>query len=737
MDILTIDTEQNSEQSPEEVAAKFKQELASSQQEMKDWQTTGRKIVKRYRDTRPQGQSELLSRESRYNIFWSNVQTQLPALYARTPKPEIERRFKDQDNLGRIASLVLERSTEFTLKEYDFDRQMVSAVTDFLLVGRGQARVRYVPTFKMEMGADGEPFEVLDREEVRAEHVFWEDFAHSVARCWEEVSWVAFRCYLTRKELISRFGEEVGKEVPLNYEPSGQDALSDDEKRRLNKKAEIWEIWNKDDKKVYWISKAWDKPLDVKDDPLGLKDFFPCPRPLYATMTSESLIPVADYLQYRDQANELDIITGRIVTLTEALRVAGVYDGSCSALHQLLSSSGDNTLYPEPNWAGLVQQGGLDGAIYFLPIEPVIAVLKRLYEAREQVLQAIYQITGLSDIIRGLSNPNETATAQQIKGQFGTLRIATRQADVQRFAKDLISLKAEIIAEHYAPETIYQISGYQYMTGVTPEDPTEFDAIMELLRNDPQRTFRIEIETDSTIAINKQADQAATTEYLNSVGSFMQSMGPLLQNLPEFAPLVGEMLRLSGRSFNAGRPLAGVLDNCFASLLERLNAPPEAQQPDPKMLEAQTKQQLAEMKMQLDEQKLAHKQQMDEYKAQTRQMLEMQKLEAKVQAEQQKTELTGQMQLEKIRAEMAVKAMELSEKAKLDTIAALKTETESNTAKATTAVPAPITPPLDITVSLAQPKRRVVLGAPDANGARVGEITDLPMMGMEETESGV
>ena len=723
MQTTEIESENEAETSPESIAEKWQAELELAKKDFKDFNERGDKIVKRYRDERNRAESWDIG-ESKYNIFWSNVQVQLPALYARTPRPEIERRFKDQDHLGRLASLVLERGTEFTLKEYDFDLPMVSAITDLLLVGRGQARVRYVPYFKTEIGMDGVPFEVIEREEAKCEYVFFKDFRHSVSRCWDEVKWVAFRTYLSRDELVERFGEKVGKSAPLNYEPEGMDSDLEEKKKELVKKCEVWEIWNKSDKKVYWICKGFDKPLDVKEDPLKLKGFFPCPRPIYTTLTNESLKPVADFLQYQDQAIELDAITTKIVQLTDALRVAGVYDGSCESLARLMQRGGSTTLIPEPNWAGLVQQGGLDGAIYFLPMEQLVAVLKRLYEARDQILEIIYQITGLSDIIRGSSNPNETATAQQIKGQFGTLRIATRQAEVQRFAKEIIALQAEIIAEQFSPDTIYKISGYPYMTGVNPEDPTEFDAIIGLLRDDPQRTFRIEIETDSTLAVNKAADRAADTEYLNAVGSFMQSMGPLLQSIPELAPMVGEMLKKTARSHGGGRVLEGILENSLAQMHERLNAPPAETPPDPKMIEAQTKQQLAEMKMALDEQKLMHKQQMDEYKAQTKQQMEMQKLEAKIITEQQKTELTGQMQLEKIRAEMAVKSMELAEKTKVDTISALTAGNAAQAAVAPQAAPPP--QPLDITVSLAQPRRKVILGAPDPLGNRVGEIVDVP-----------
>src|ERR1035437_178078 len=73
----------------------------------------GKKIVKRYKDER--GVRD--TKTPRYNILWSNVQTLKPALYSRTPKPDIERRFRDQDDVGRVVSTILERSISYFVNE--------------------------------------------------------------------------------------------------------------------------------------------------------------------------------------------------------------------------------------------------------------------------------------------------------------------------------------------------------------------------------------------------------------------------------------------------------------------------------------------------------------------------------------------------------------------------------------------------------------------------------------------
>ncbi len=84
--------------------------------------------------------------------------------------------------------------------------------------------------------------------------------------------------------------------------------------------------------------------------------------------------------------------------------------------------------------------------IMWYPIDVISAALEKLYLARDQIKNVIYETTGISDILRGLTDPNETLGAQQIKTQWGSLRVQRKQAEVARFARDLFRLKAEIFA---------------------------------------------------------------------------------------------------------------------------------------------------------------------------------------------------------------------------------------------------------------------------------------------------
>ena len=155
--------------------------------------------------------------------------------------------------------------------------------------------------------------------EVVCDHVAYDDWGMEPCRSWDEVSYVWRRVFMSRADLIERFGNKIGKEVPLDWTPL-YDTSNDSEKAEKVKRAAVYEIWSKDDRKVYWVNRSYPKGcLDVRDDWLGLKGFFPCPRPLTGTLAPDSYIPVPDFVYYEDQANELDKVVA-VFTVEEAGR---------------------------------------------------------------------------------------------------------------------------------------------------------------------------------------------------------------------------------------------------------------------------------------------------------------------------------------------------------------------------------------------------------------------------------
>lgn len=477
---------------------------AIAEREEQAWVKKSREIVKRYRDERDQASNQQSG--SRLNILWSNVQTLIPTLFARTPKPDVKRRFNDRDPVGRLASVLLERCIAFQADSGMFESSMKSCVQDKLLPGRGSVRILYVPHFgdpleedapeggtkdsDDEIGGDTaegeqaqapkgdeekeEPLREVVYEEVRFAYVFWEDYQESPARQWNEVYWIRFRSFMTRDELCTRFGRKKGKEVELDYTPRGSHNLNkSNTPPDLYKKALVYEVWDKSQLKVIWYAPGTPGLiLDEIDDPLHLPGFYPTPDPLLATTTNDKRIPVPDYSEYRDQAHQLDVLTARIDRLLRALKVSGVYPGEEKAvLQQLVDEGTENRLIPVEDWPAWGDKGSLQQFIQWMPIKEVAETLIQLYNARDRQKVLLYEITGLSDILRGQTSPEETLGAQELKANFATRRITPQQKEVARYARDLFRLCGAVVAEHFDPKTISLITGYPQLDPVPQLPP--------------------------------------------------------------------------------------------------------------------------------------------------------------------------------------------------------------------------------------------------------------------------
>ena len=595
------------------------QEIETYESQFAEWEKRSKKIIDRYADERNQKGKK----EARFNILWSNIQTLHPAIYANPPTPNVDRRFDNDDDLGRYAALVLERAVSYYVKNDLFDKVMKQATLDRLLPGRGTSWVRYCPVFeeKFQVTDDesGEDYDLIS-EDVVPDYVHWTDFGHTWARTWQEVRAVWRRVYMSRSELVKRFAE-AGQEIPLDADIKGKNG----ENVKSNKKACIYEIWDKKKKKAYWLHKNMPEFLDEQEDPLGLKDFFPCPEPIYATLSNDNLIPTPDYVQYQDQAIELDMLTARIASITKSIKVAGCYDASAEGVERLLGEGMENKLVPVKQWAVLGGGNGLPGVISLLPMAEIMTVLQGLYQSREQVKNDLYEITGISDIVRGQTSASETATAQQIKGQFATLRLDHNQKNVARFSKDLVVIMTEIIANHFSIETIKQVSGVKLMTAQEkqmiqmqmqqseqmqqpmelPEDIEEminlptWEEIEGLIRDNTARSFRIDIETDSTIKTDQDSEKQSRIEFLGAVSGFMREA---VNVPPELRELSMELLMFGVKGFKISRELETTFESSMREIKKKEEQP--QQQPDPEQIKAQAEQQRTQSEMQMQEMKM-------------------------------------------------------------------------------------------------------------------------------------
>ena len=297
-------------------ARHWRGELARAARLQREWTTRAEKVVERYRAERRS------SGRRRFNILWANTETLKPAIYSRTPVPDIRRRHLDPDPVAREAAMVLERALSFAIDDHDFDGAMEAARDDMLLPGRGVARIVYEPVLARRAlerrtveGAevfllDGRPVapegfdgrtayveEVIDQR-AYCRHVYWKDYREQPARCWQDVRWVAFRHTMTRAELIARFGE-TGRAVPLEAALDGiaehrTGAASPGRIPEEVRRAVLWEIWDKSARRRIILAEGHDGILEDVPDQLWLADFFPMPEPLLAVRTTGTRVPVPE-----------------------------------------------------------------------------------------------------------------------------------------------------------------------------------------------------------------------------------------------------------------------------------------------------------------------------------------------------------------------------------------------------------------------------------------------------------
>jgi hypothetical protein len=653
---------------PVDASTKWLAELKLAKREDEKFIERGDRIIRRYRDDR----KNFTTYGKRFNILWSNVETLKPALYGKTPRAEVSRRWKDSDPVGRTASVIIERCLQYEIDKGDFDASMKLAIIDRLLPGRGTVWVRFeekelaqpVDALPGEEGGEAQvmPNAPYKYECTPVDYVFWKDVRYSPARCWDEVTWIARRVYMSQEDGIKRFGEDF-KQVPLTHEPVGLDEMEKMGVEGLDdmKKAVVWEIWSKTTKQVFWVSEGYSKTLDIKDDPLGLDNFWPCPKPLFATQTTETLVPIPDYSLYQDQAEEIDMLTNRIAMLVEAVKVVGVYDASQQGVQRMLSEGVNNQLIPVDTWAAFAEKGGLKGVVDFMPLDSVLQALRECYAAREQAKQVVYEITGISDIIRGSTIASETAAAQQIKSQYASLRIKPRQTEVAQFASEVLRIKAQIMCDFYAPQTLVEMSG---IMGTMDAQYAE-QAIM-LLKSEPARGFRIEVASDSLVEMDEATEKQSRIEFLGAVGQFMDRALPVTQQVPELAPLMGEMLMFGVRAFKGGR----MMESAFDEAMAKLNAPkpPEQPQPDPEQMKAEAMMQVEQGKMQLEQAKIQTQGQIEQFKAQQAKELEQMRQEyesareqVRQEAETQRLQMKAQIEAE-TKLQIAEMQRSLSEK---------------------------------------------------------------------------
>lgn len=570
---------------PTKLAEVWEKELQAAKKELSKFHTQGRRLVQRYLDERDS--AALDSADSRINLFWSNTEVLKSSLYAKPPRVDVSNSYKDSnDDIARVAGNILQRMLNNDVEEDDestYPEITRQAVGDYLIVGLGQVWYRYeVETEKSETDPITDPetgqtlvdsveYEAVTHEDAPADYVYWEDFWWSPARVWQDVRWVARRVYMNREELVARFGDKIGNDVPISKQKTRGDSVGP--QNDPWEKAGVFEIWDKTTKCAYWHVLGYNIICDHKRDPMRLRGFFPCPQPLIANTTTSKLMPRADFLMAQDQYSQIDELSTRLKYLIRACKVVGAYDKSSTPLGRIFSEGMENQMIPVDNWAAFAEKGGIKGSIDFVPIEVVAQVIERLTAEREAHKGTLYEVLGIGDIMRGMTNPDETLGAQQLKAQFGGNRLQFKQQQIGCWVAAGQRIRSQIFCYHFQAETILERSNIM----LSEDAPMAQQAVEYLKSGAESKKYRITVESETMAMVDWAQERDSRTQFMEAVGGFLSDTGTMMQTMPTAVPVLLQMMKWGLGGFRVSKEIETVLDQAIQAASQPPPAPDDSE----------------------------------------------------------------------------------------------------------------------------------------------------------------
>jgi hypothetical protein len=461
----TVEVKAETTKSPSEFAKFWLQAIELASTDEGDWRKDGEDCLKRYARGKATG----------FNILYANTQTTVPALYNSEPSPDVRRRFDiaqptppptppqqqpqpgmppPQPDPAAMQAMMafqqqMQRSSRSRRTASRYARpssapcRCRASATTSTAPCRRLSAIGSFPAAALPVSASPSAPTAPRR---WCEPVQWDDFRHGPGKTFDDWPWVSFAHKLTREELEA-LNKKIGGIVKLDAAVGDSPVKPGQTVPDSFKRAKVWEVWDKDTRQVYWFAESFDDgPLKVDEDPYELRDFLPIPEPLYQVKRTNTSTPVCEFTLWKALADEVDEITTRIIGLIKVMKAKGLYDGAYAGIVEKLARLDDGELAAADDAGRSMAQGGIDKAIWMWPIETIAKAVEQLYIARDQAKQAVFEFTGVADIQRGQTDPNETLGAQQLKAQWGSLRLQEAQRDVQRYARDLYRLMADLMA---------------------------------------------------------------------------------------------------------------------------------------------------------------------------------------------------------------------------------------------------------------------------------------------------
>lgn len=624
-----------------------------------------------------------------YAIHHANVKTIGPNIYYAFQQPRVTREDKNRTNPDHIlASDILEKNITKTVREQPFDYRIKRVRDQWLNAGLGQVWVRYKYTTDQD-GEEGENDIALEIAEI--EVVDWDDYLVNASNNFDQVLWQGRALYYTKDEFRECFPKFPESEIDnLSF-----GTLKKTERKGRNEedpfaRTKVWEIWDSQSKKIVFIADNYaDRIVEVRDPVVPHKDgkkvlfknFFPCPRPLLATVGTENFWPVCDHHFIAKEAKTLSLISSRTKDIADkGLMVKGLYEQSfAKKFNQVLEGvNGDYFGADLPDMSK-----GLDALVWNWPTDKYAQVVEQCLAVADVQKNTIYELTGMSDILRGQGDPDSTATAEQLKAENASMRLEEKRLEFKRFLVEIYDKISEVICEGFHWRTILQNAGIdtqffvdqegeqarlypvisqelvsyaqleqqQQQPGVATQTLQSYQSVLralQLLRDERLRHFAIDVEIESMLKRDQVREKQETVEFLQAFGGVANQFKDLIAGIPEITPVFADVVMELVRKYDTARHLEQRIEESLNQFVQARMQPKE-QAPDYNMIKLQIEQQ----KLQLEAQEQARKGQ----EAAGKQQIEQMKLQ--LESQQQQLEHAVDVFLAKIKEfEAQVKAQE-------------------------------------------------------------------------------
>jgi len=598
-----------------------------------------------------------------YPIYWASCKILEPAYYARTPKILSTRRCGIKDGIALTMSLIVERLGEYFVDSTDFDDVMQSAVLDFIHSDKAttqvtfdleprriKKRVNLIPDKKGKKlvredglpGADDHPYQedaqgpfieepqMVNWPKIKFMPSSFDETLHTPdARCEAEITEKAYYFYMPQEQAEQRFpGKEINWKTGKKKDIDDVDGVGEDDEGPVSAYVEGWECWCKTTGKVYWVSdQCHDGFLDVQEDPYRLRNFFPSPKFIIGSRPSKHLYPTPIFIQLLPLIDELHCAAARVSTLIERIKRRALIDGSNPELILALNRLDDGEYVAVENLQQILEKGSIDNMVWFVPVRELVQAITELASLQDKFKDEFFEWFGVPDILRGQTDPIETAGAQELKTGAAHDRFKFPKKLVARLARDSIELMIDLALSVMEDEQIAEIVNVKYW-----EEPHQqrFSEALETLRDDDMRLVRVDIDTDSMSFLDDHIRSQKVNMGVTTLSRGLEQIAQMMDKEPAYANVALQALLLMLENLGLGKEFNDILKESIGGLIEQAQNPPEDEQaPDYEMLKIEVN------RMKAESQAMARHRELDqgEYR------LQIQAMTAQSKAEKDATEL--------------------------------------------------------------------------------------------------